>query len=452
MPGIPLTENYEFHPSMDLGIGLDYVTSAPLSVGVVGEAVPLEVAPGQDSFLTASHIKSETDFNQITKFSAGVEARYFIFSASAKVEFTKSVNIHEYSNFVAIYQRTINAPTRLNNPQLTDEARHLLEQRNLSRFHERFGHVFVSTIITGGEYTAVFEFRARNSAEMESTKTSIRAGADAGVFAANVTLDSFQGWMRSIATNEMRVTSWTRGGNRREEPQTVEQAFQRAREMPIIARDAPIAFGVVAQPYQILALPYDDLTWIDMENANQVMRETLDNIARQTKLRNSIKYVLNHQTEFVDVDVPRLNALHELLTQNINTLTDNAKACARDPLACRFVHVDVPDFTPRPILRADSGRVVIPDFTGSRRSGNALLQLATEHNVLLRDEQGGDLGALFSISVCDIESQSPNPGEITDRPAVVRLRVSRSEIDPSIQWVPSNRIRPDYSDLFDLRR
>jgi hypothetical protein len=235
MSDIPLTEELDFHQSMNIGIGLDYVSTAPLSVGVVGEPMPFILTGGQDTLFTSTHIQSESDFQKITQFSAGVEARYFVFSASAKVEFMKSVHVHEYSNFVAIHQRTINAPIHLNNPRLSDEARHLLQQRNLSRFHERFGHVFVSTVITGGEYYAVFEFRARNSAEMESVRTSIQGGIDAGLFGAKVTVDSLDAWIRSIATKETRITSWTRAGKGLEEPQTIEEAFARARAMPEIA-------------------------------------------------------------------------------------------------------------------------------------------------------------------------------------------------------------------------
>lgn len=319
-----------------LGIGYNEATFDLRSVAAIGEIGTDDDNSG--NLTTDFNFSSITSSSQLTKamaISAGASVRTMNFGAKAQVDFRERVSVSSRSTNILLRLAVLRRPRRLINARLTQDGHDLLAMlpARTERFHERFGSHFVRQVVSGGVLYAVARIEAEEEQKQEElgVDVSLRIGNVLGG-TANSSNDFSENFDSSTDKIEMHIMAV--GGA----PRPVFNIDELMSEISLFEQDLSngVAVPITAEmsPYSQLALPSDDVTFVQEQVARVFLDELAETFQDQVELRNEIDFVLRNRDGFEDFNVQAFRNGLNKCNRNLNRIASAADSCARDRTMC----------------------------------------------------------------------------------------------------------------------
>lgn len=299
--GYASSETYNFRPEMALGRGIDGTSGALRGTCVEFDDATVS-AGGQIATFGIQRLTNSEEFRN--ELSLDVSASYSSF-ASGRLEFKQQQEFNRFSEYALATARVENSAESLDQAsiRLTAHDEQLLQDGRADRFIERCGTHFLSTIVTGGEFFALFEFSTETSTELEDIRA--KAKANYGVFEASAEFVSKLESMTSSESFELDV--YREGDNGGTLPTEATKAVEYAASFPEIIMDSSnaIPFVAISQPYT--NLPGADFG--DSATNNIRYNRELDLIAFTSNVysddMSDLRYVIENPSQFEEFDADK---------------------------------------------------------------------------------------------------------------------------------------------------
>lgn len=356
---------------MTYGRGFDSLTGRIRGVGLLpAEAQSIPNAGGQ----VISYYLNKVESTHELEKSIGLDleanaqfAQFGLFGASAKFSFAEESAFNSYSVFLVARIEVINAFKQVMDPKLDAESWSLLKDGKEERFREQCGDSFVAGLQTGGEFCAVLELRTESTSDQRTLSASLSGSY--GVVASGEA--SFSSRMREATSNRfLKISVFQAGGTETSTTDSVEEILARTKNYAAAVRKNPIPYVAQVLDYGTLDLPAPP-NFPQLERARNVLLQYARQRDRLLALLNDLSYIRENPRQFVEPDLPALNAAATDCADRLNGLTDNASAAANSPADARYIDVGLPVIT-LPARREvsaqveDSGGPVASEPTGLR--------------------------------------------------------------------------------------
>jgi hypothetical protein len=328
----------DYSPPMDFGMGVDVLRMEPRGTGVVGSA-PAEVGGGGGQQVEFRIMKVDTIEKYQEAFTVNVQAsvNYGLFHGSASFDFAQSQKFSRFSNYLLASVRVINPFRQMHDIKITDSARKLLENGKTDRFREQFGDRFVQGIQTGGSFYSLLEF----TSESDEDQRKMAATIDVGMVVWNAK-GKFQEEMQKFQESKnLSVYSFQQGGADTTQVINVDGIIEKASKFPMDVRNVAVPQVVFLQDYKILDLPPGP-NFIDIENANDVLKKYYSTRNALLQKLNDIDYILLHDDQFVSPNREALVKGRTEVASALDNITSCASKCADYVKDCKFNTIAMP--------------------------------------------------------------------------------------------------------------
>jgi len=336
-------------PGMDYGVGYD-----ELKVERRGDAVtrtapePVTGAAGQTVDFYLDRIESLEDLETALGLALQGSAGFGLFTTSAKSRFAENARFNSYALFLLVRVNVTNEFRQMRDVTLKQPALDLLTAGRAARFREQYGDVYVSGILTGGEYFAVLEVHTESVEEMKAVAREVESSVGVGGagFSASA---QFSASLRAVTEGrQVKVSSFQAGGADTRVATTADEIIDKAVGFAAqVAADKGVPYAVELQDYRTLDMP-DVPNWVDLDNARDVLQRYATQRSFLVPMLNNLDYILLHQDEFEiadDSQVDELNAVREQFRTTVNAITSAASRAADDPTAAAFEQFSIPAFS-----------------------------------------------------------------------------------------------------------
>jgi hypothetical protein len=259
-----------FVKGMNYGDGFDTLSLQPRGTAITffGSPSPISDAGGQAITFSLQRVSNLEDFQQALDIKVDVSVSYGLFSASATLEFAKSVQFHSFSDYIVAKVSVENPLRQIQDPDIKvkPSAATLITSGHPSEFRNAFGDFFVKGIQTGGAYYGVLEFTGQSQMEQKTIKSKLDAGAF-GLFSAHAQFSESISSLKEVAG--LRVFNHQLGGDQVEQPRDVDKIIERASKFPAEVLHSGIPVQAFIIDYKSLNLPPINVPHV--ENAKQVL-------------------------------------------------------------------------------------------------------------------------------------------------------------------------------------
>lgn len=210
-------------------------------------------------------------------------------------------------------------------------------------------------IHTGGEYFAIFQITGTDDSEKESLSTIVSGGFHTIGAGVDLNAEIDKAKQQSHSHLDLRVFTFQNGGADTSQDQDPAQIMAKAHGFaPSLQGDNAhfaVAFSIFPESYNVLALPDDAASPIDIENQKEMLAKNFAVRSDLMLLINNIDYILlSHaegHNEFEDFDVDALTADRNRLAGELDRITQEASQCMRDAPSCHLATFE-PNKTPLP--------------------------------------------------------------------------------------------------------
>lgn len=323
-------------PGYEARLGVGYNTYSGETRGIALKPAGICEQPfegGQDVEFAIREIEQRDSLRQHLGLSAS--ASYSgLFSVDAKASWSNDVIIDQRSLYVLILVRVTNAAMLLDRYELSEPAQAMLagRPRDWQAFYRRYGDAFIHSLVSGGEFYALYEFKTASRED----KTKIRASIKGG-FGGFTSKAKFEESLQQIhSTTEISVTSFVRGGKGKlPNPLDASKLIKAALDFPAAVdpvNGAPVACRAEYRDYDVVeGFPYDEAAPFYGEVADRNRRV----FARLARFHDRVR----------DADHLASSPLYgAVIQEKVKALTDlaesRARAMARDPCAAHDFPAD----------------------------------------------------------------------------------------------------------------
>jgi hypothetical protein len=176
-----------------------------------------------------------------------------IFSVEAKAQWSNEMTLEGRYLYLLISVKVTNTAISLKRYELTDEAKAMFTKTpyDWKGFYKRYGDHFIHSIVSGGEFYALYEFQTKSRKEKDELKTSLKGSY--GGFKARA---EFEKKVEKLdATTDVSVTWFVRGGRGKlPDPLVPEKLLKAALSFPQAVdpeKGAPVAYRAETRDYNI---------------------------------------------------------------------------------------------------------------------------------------------------------------------------------------------------------
>jgi hypothetical protein len=332
-------------------LGMDYGMGVNLLNGqVAGKGVePGDLKGGEGGQVVTYNMQLLNTMEELySSIGISIESSgsYGLFSGDGKFKYSKEAKFNSQSTFLLARCVVQNPFTQAEEANIKLNAGELIKQGKTDVFQFRYGDGFVRGMLTGGEFFAVISITSSNRDEQNTIATSLQAKYGGFFASADVSASLDDQTKSKISKNEIRVSTYQRGGQGDQQGFTkdIEAVMARLQAFPSAVIHNPVPFEVQVANYQTLELPEGPNT-IDIK----AQKEALEDFARlHIKLmtvRNDIEFLQLHPDYFVNPPNPTtLNQWNEFISDQIRELKRQASKCVDSPKdGCGIFPLKLPD-------------------------------------------------------------------------------------------------------------
>ena len=344
-------------------------------------------ANGQEVDFFMKRIDSSESMHESLEISVGVDGNYgpfFSMEGNFQNSAASSYNSHSIFYLVRIKVRNASRHMTTASMEVRPEVIQLLKDGETPRFSEFAGDSFVSGLITGGEFYALYEIVTTDKTHNAQTKGSLEMSI--GTFVAGVDIKvSFATALQEISkTCTVNLTIHQLGGkgNTAKPPENIDEIKNRAKEFPtIVEGDGAIMYNVILDSYKSLLLPKGP-NYVELENKKAMLAEYAKDIMEARQNLSDLKYIINHPNEFYKKgadgkqieftsnpeSIGKLNSQIDAMNDYIKEYFTIAKNIANSPGAVdRIFPKSKPDLADLPLRKDNLDAVILfcdKDFKG----------------------------------------------------------------------------------------
>lgn len=333
----------EYRIGMDYGVGINSVTGEVLGRGIEpGTVETIANAGGMEVSSDLLMINSQEEFQQSLDISTSVNGQYGLFSGNAKFDFSSRIGYQSESTFLVARVVVKNAFTQVLTPRFTPVTTKLIENGQWDRFREQAGDVFVRGFETGGEFYGVIEISS--SVRTAQQKISAQLQLKYGMPLAGAKADTSMELETHERQAETRITVnvFQNGGKGDDAISDVDSMLKRYKEFArLVSAENARPIRALMTSYRTLDLPKEP-NFIDVQKRIAVLQDRVLDLNETLRLRNEIKFVLQHQNYFESPDIDVLNAVSAKLASVANAISRGASECANDVGKCEFGETVMP--------------------------------------------------------------------------------------------------------------
>lgn len=338
----------DFRDGMKIGRGYNRLTGEVLeSPSVTGPSITaVQGAGGQLVTTKFSTIRDVEALHKSLGISVDAGGSYFGFSGSAKVDYVNSCDFSSYSIYVMVRVTVRGAFESIDAPVFSPDALELVANNNPDRFRERFGDSYIAGIQKGGEYFAIYQVTSSDESERESLATDVRSAFDGLLASAELNTSVRTAKSNSKSHLDVKVFTFRQGTISRAELD-LGKIMEAAKQFPIdVSGDKAFPYAVLLEDYRGLKSPNDGFSYYDFKNQQDVLEDLAKKRFEFLALRDDLNYILKHTEDFQNpdgssVDRAELTRSFDYAVDAINTMENDAKACARSADQCKFTTFDV---------------------------------------------------------------------------------------------------------------
>lgn len=188
-----------------LGMGYDAATGS-LMKETCADVKPLEAVLRDESNLVFERADTKEELISKLSASAGGEARFSIYSGSARASFAKSLEVQRSDTTIVVQNEVSSEEVGSVRTGAIDNG------GDLVKFRRRCGTHYVSTIVYGGELLMALQA----SDQSTSSKSQFEASVRAAVGAASGSTEYQESVQRLQSQNRLRITGRKAGGGKDE--------------------------------------------------------------------------------------------------------------------------------------------------------------------------------------------------------------------------------------------
>src|SRR5215216_6492347 len=162
-------------PGMNFGVGVDTASGEARNVAATGGPSPIPGAGGSTVSFMLMQVSTVEDLMNSMGISAAASGGFGLFSASARMEFAKTCNVHSSSVFLFVSVKVREEFASITAPGITGTASALFADGQQARFRAQFGDMFVRGLLTGGQFTGVIEVTTKDETDHENVSVGLSA-------------------------------------------------------------------------------------------------------------------------------------------------------------------------------------------------------------------------------------------------------------------------------------
>jgi hypothetical protein len=311
MDAAPISRTIQYVQGLDYGVGLDSPSGTAMNVAVTGSPSQIPNAGGGDVIYTMNELTSEEDIQTALGISVEANGGIGLFSASARMDYSKSCHMNSSSVFLMVNIQVTNAFTMIKQPGITPQAAQLLAAGNTSAFQQQFGNMFVRGLQTGGQFFGVIEIETSSQTDQQSVSAKVSAAY--GPFGGSGSFsDSFK---QAVSNRNVKVTCYIEGGTIPNPlPSTVDMLMQAASAWPPTVAANAVPYSALVDGYGILPLP-NPPNIIDIQQQQDVLNQCSWWRNQDLMALNDIAYIKANPAQFANPDQAKLSTwLNQLTT------------------------------------------------------------------------------------------------------------------------------------------
>lgn len=340
-----------FTDGMKIGLGYNRLTGDSLPTPAVQGTSMTSVQDAHGQEVTANCTITEDVENLYKSLGISVDAggSYMGFSGSAKVNYLNSCDFSSFSTYVIVRVSVKNPTKTIDSPTFSPDADELLVNNNPERFRQRFGDSFISGVLTGGEYFAIYQVTGSDQKEKESMASKINAAFKSPLVSANLNVEIKNETEKSKSHLEV-ICRVFRQGTISTADLNAEDIMKSAKDFPLgVSQDKAFPYAVLLQSYDVLKNPNDQFAYVNIQNQQDVLEDLAKKRFEFLALRDDLRYILKFSDDFTNtdgtpVDRDKLMKDFDEVVVAINTMQDEASTCTRDANKCNFTNFDVAKF------------------------------------------------------------------------------------------------------------
>jgi hypothetical protein len=380
---------------MDYGVGIDTPSGAHCNTGVLGEATTIPDTSGSIVDYSMRLVDTEEDLHTRLGISASASGGVGLFSASARLDFSKDCKFNSHSVFFVVRISVRLAFASIKAPMPSPTAIKMVEKPGL--FRHQFGDMFVRGLRRGGVYFGVVEIRTTDATDQQNLSLDVSAAY--GPFSAEGKFS--ESFTNVVKNRNINITVHQEGGDISPRPTTLDQLQTVSSNWASSVEHKAVAYGALLDTYDILDLP-EPPTYIDLEHQKDVLARCAALRNQDWQLVNDVDYILGHPNQFEAFDADALHKAQHDLGHDLEVIKDAASFALDHPRKAAFPQ-DL-NATALSLPRRLEGQpsevpnlVVVPDFVhydtdpGGQGSAPGILR---EAEVL-----AGNLGLHFNVTI-----------------------------------------------------
>ena len=211
-PGTVQPRTVDATQGLDFGMGVATVNGTART----GPAAVTFTRPGrgrawwQDTRISLCETSEE--IYSALDVSVDAAVSYGAVNASDKFTLAQSCDRLGYSLYLVVRATMRSALTVATDVRLSDPARKMLEGGDFAGFVRRFGNMFVSGLIQGGEFAAVLAINSSSEEAKQQIKNSLSAGVEVGELSASVQTDVTRTLNQYSSRIRMTILTSRQGG------------------------------------------------------------------------------------------------------------------------------------------------------------------------------------------------------------------------------------------------
>jgi hypothetical protein len=313
---------------MDFGKGFDVLTGARLGTAVDPGQIT-RPTHGQIVDFQLTRVDSQEDVFKAIGIDVAASGHYSFFSAEATFKFANELKMSRQSTHLLTRITVTNTADSCNPSKLTPEALKLKDANNFKGFRNQYGDGYVSTMLTGGEYFALYSIFSESLDIQESAHASLKFDFNAGLAGGagvNVAISEKTKDLLSRCTLDIRTHQRGGDGEGSGPATDLQEIMMKIKGFPKEIERNGVIDTVIVTGYTSL-FQWD---WAAIEAQQQALKAyTLDRLRLQEK-RDDVVEQMIHPTAFVRVPAAtKLKDWNTYLTDELNDLNQTAINCGR---------------------------------------------------------------------------------------------------------------------------